>query len=190
MTTRRSPEDPTAMTDMTAMTDCHQAELDTPVGRLVLLATDDALLACRWAPVPEERLRRAGLRPAGPARPAGHPVLHAAADQLDRYLDGRTREFTVPVDLRLGTDFGRRVLAALAGVGYGHTARYGELARAAGRPTAARAVGAALGANPVCVVLPCHRVIGSTGALTGYAGGIEAKRYLLELEARRAGAAS
>ena len=169
------------------MTDCHQAELDTPVGRLVLLATDDALLACRWTPVPAERLRRAGLRPAAPAQAAGHPVLRSAADQLERYLAGRAQEFTVPVDLRLSTDFGREVLAVLDGVGYGRTARYGELARAAGRPRAARAVGAALGANPLCVVLPCHRVIGSTGSLTGYAGGVEAKRYLLELEARQAG---
>ncbi|MEU2118026.1 methylated-DNA--[protein]-cysteine S-methyltransferase [Streptomyces sp. NPDC016459] len=168
------------------MTECYQTEHDTAVGRLTLLADDGALLACRWSAAPADRLRRAGLRPPHEvADPGGHAVLREAAEQIDAYLAGRTREFTVPVDLRLSTDFGRTVLATLGGVGYGRTARYGEVAVLAGRPTAARAVGAALGANPLCVVLPCHRVLGASGALTGYAGGVEAKRFLLDLEGGR-----
>jgi methylated-DNA-[protein]-cysteine S-methyltransferase len=88
------------------------------------------------------------------------------------------------VDLALATPFQREVLTALAnGVGYGRTASYGDLARAIGRPAASRAVGGALNHNPLCVVVPCHRVVAASGALTGYAGGLAAKRLLLQLEA-------
>ncbi len=105
--------------------------------------------------------------------------------QLEEFLAGNRRAFDLPMDLVMATAFQRSVLGTLAEtVGYGERATYGALASAIHRPTAARAVGAALGANPLCVVLPCHRVVGSGGALTGYAGGVEAKRYLLDLEAR------
>ncbi|MEO5983746.1 MAG: methylated-DNA--[protein]-cysteine S-methyltransferase [Pedococcus sp.] len=114
--------------------------------------------------------------------------LDEARRELDDYLAGRSRGFTLRTDLALGSEFQRLVLPALASaVGYGTRATYGELAARVDRPTAARAVGAALGANPLCVVLPCHRVVASSGALTGYAGGLAAKRFLLDLEA---GAAS
>jgi methylated-DNA-[protein]-cysteine S-methyltransferase len=103
--------------------------------------------------------------------------------ELDAFLAGSTRGFSVPTDLALATPFQRDVLRRLAAsVGYGERTTYGALARAVERPAASRAVGAALGANPLCVVLPCHRVVASSGALTGYAGGLAAKEYLLRLE--------
>ncbi|MFJ6758324.1 MULTISPECIES: methylated-DNA--[protein]-cysteine S-methyltransferase [unclassified Streptomyces] len=160
----------------------------TRVGSLVLAATDDALVLCCYgtAETAAERLSRAGLSPVEPGE-AGAPglkVLDEAREQIDAYLSGGRRAFTVPVDLRLATPFSRRTNLMLAEfVPYGHTATYGQLAEALDRPRAARAVGTALGTNPLCVVLPCHRIIGSTGSLSGYAGGPEAKRDLLALEA-------
>ncbi|MFE5557361.1 methylated-DNA--[protein]-cysteine S-methyltransferase [Streptomyces sp. NPDC056544] len=166
----------------------------TPLGPLVLAATDDALVLCCYGTTGEaaERLGRAGLRPAGPgeAGAPGRKVLDEAREQIDAYLAGTRRDFTVATDLRLATPFSRRTNLMLAEfVPYGRTATYAELARALDRPGAARAVGTALGANPLCVVLPCHRIIGSTGSLSGYAGGLEAKRRLLALEAAAAPAA-
>ncbi|WP_262387253.1 methylated-DNA--[protein]-cysteine S-methyltransferase [Streptomyces sp. TRM49041] len=160
----------------------------TPLGPLVLAATDDALVLCRFG-TPEaagERLGRAGLRTVGEreAGAARRRVLDETRDQLDAYLSGRRRDFTVPVDLRLATPFSRRTVLALRDlVPYGRTSTYSRLAEALGRPGAARAVGTALGANPLCVVLPCHRIVGASGSLNGYAGGLEAKRFLLDLEA-------
>ncbi|MET7480811.1 methylated-DNA--[protein]-cysteine S-methyltransferase [Streptomyces sp. NPDC005648] len=165
----------------------------TPVGPLVLAATADALVLCCYGSREDAvaRIARAGLRPVaeedGPAdaEPAGRKVLGEARAQLDAYLTGARRDFTVPVDLLLATPFSRSTVMALnAFVPYGRTATYGELAAALDRPRAARAVGTALGNNPVCVVLPCHRILGSGGSMNGYAGGLEAKRFLLGLEAR------
>lgn len=164
------------------------AVVGTDLGRVLLAAgPDDALLACSFVPdddAVERALRRLAVAVSprvveAPGRTA------AAADQLAEYLAGDRRAFDVPVDLALATPFQRTVLGHLAGVGFGDRTTYGALARGLGRPTASRAVGAALGANPVCVVLPCHRVVASSGALTGYAGGLEAKRRLLDLEAAR-----
>lgn len=160
----------------------------TPLGPLMLAATDDALVLCCYgtAGTARERLTRAGLRPAEPDDRGvpGGKVLDETRDQIDAYLGGTRREFTVPMDLRLATPFSRRTNLLLAEfVPYGRTATYGQLAAALDRPGAARAVGTALGANPLCVVLPCHRIVGSTGSLSGYAGGLEAKRRLLTLEA-------
>lgn len=112
-------------------------------------------------------------------------ALDRARRELEDYLAGRLHAFDVPVDLALATAFQRTVLGRLGEVvHYGERTTYGDLARRIERPTASRAVGAALGANPLCVVLPCHRVVASSGALTGYAGGLAAKEYLLALEAR------
>ena len=104
-----------------------------------------------------------------------------AARQISRYLDGGLREFDLPLDLR-GSPFRRRVLAAVRAIPYGRTASYGEIARIAGSPGGARAVGQAVGANPIPLVIPCHRVIGASGALVGFGLGIPMKRRLLELE--------
>lgn len=106
---------------------------------------------------------------------------HAIERQLTEYLAGRRRVFEIDLDLR-GTDFQKEVWAAVAAVPYGHTASYGEIAHLIGRPRASRAVGAANGANPIPIVIPCHRVIGADGSLTGYGGGLPAKRRLLALE--------
>jgi methylated-DNA-[protein]-cysteine S-methyltransferase len=112
-------------------------------------------------------------------------ALDEARRELEDYLAGRLHRFDLPVDLALATPFQRTVLGRLGEVvHYGERTTYGDLARRIDRPSASRAVGAALGANPLCVVLPCHRVVASSGALTGYAGGLAAKEYLLSLEAR------
>ncbi len=115
----------------------------------------------------------------GPRTDADEPVLVALAAQLGEYLDGRRREFDLPLDLR-GGEHHRRVWERLSRIPYGATLTYGELAAESGG--AAQAVGRAVGANPVSIVVPCHRVVGADGSLTGYAGGLERKRHLLALE--------
>jgi len=102
--------------------------------------------------------------------------------QLDAYFAGKLRDFTVPLDLR-GTSFQREVWDLLCGIPWGETRSYGEIAQALGRPRAARAVGRAVGTNPVSIVVPCHRIVGSDGSLTGYGGGLDRKTALLKLEA-------
>ena len=111
-----------------------------------------------------------------------HPVLRAAAQQLQQYLDGRRTQFDLTLDLSGGTPFQQAVWQALRAIPRGATTSYGALARQIGSPNAMRAVGAAVGRNPVSVIVPCHRVLGSGGALTGYAGGLPRKVALLELE--------
>ncbi|WP_438484473.1 methylated-DNA--[protein]-cysteine S-methyltransferase [Streptomyces sp. S186] len=160
---------------------------DTVLGELRLAATDHALVYCGFQGAAEvaRRLARAGLRetPAGTRTPEQTALLDTAARQLAAYLAGRRRDFALPFDLALATPFCAETVRALdALVPYGRTATYGQLARALGRPGAARAVGTALGANPLCVVLPCHRVVPAAGRTGGYAGGERAKRHLLDLE--------
>lgn len=111
-----------------------------------------------------------------------HPVLDEAARQLDEYFAGTRDTFTLPLDLAFGTPFQQSVWQALLAIPTGQTTSYAELGRRLGRPQAARAVGAAVGRNPVSVVVPCHRVLGTAGGLTGYAGGLERKTALLKLE--------
>jgi len=154
---------------------------DTPVGRLLIAVTDHGLCEIHYDADPEaeaERLARLfGNRVLRSARPTD-----AARRQLDEYFAGERREFDLPVDLRPAREFGRTVLEELARVPYGEVTTYGALATKAGRPRAARAVGTVMNRNPVPIVLPCHRVVGSTGSLVGYAGGLDRKRTLLELE--------
>lgn len=174
-------------------TDVSYVVEDTAVGRMLLAAdATGALVASTFVPDDQsesallERLSRA-ISPRVLRQPR---ELDEARRELDAFLTGRSHRFTVRTDLALASPFQRVVLPRLAAtVGYGQKATYGELAKAVERPTASRAVGAALGANPLCVVLPCHRVVAASGALTGYAGGLAAKRYLLELEARESGGA-
>jgi O-6-methylguanine DNA methyltransferase len=109
------------------------------------------------------------------------PPIEKVEAELDEYFSGRRTEFAVPLDLR-GTAFQRAVWEDLLGIPYGELRNYGEVARAIGRPNASRAVGAAVGANPVPILVPCHRVIGASGRLTGYGGGLQVKRKLLALE--------
>ncbi|WP_330301390.1 methylated-DNA--[protein]-cysteine S-methyltransferase [Streptomyces sp. NBC_00503] len=159
----------------------------TAIGELRLAATDHALVYCGFQDpdTVDLRIARAGLTRTPQARwtPRQSELLADARTQIDEYLAGTRRSFTLPVDLVLATPFSRQTVLALdAFVPYGRTATYAELAGALSRPRAARAVGTALGANPLCVVLPCHRIVASAGGLAGYAGGVEAKKYLLDLE--------
>lgn len=148
-----------------------QRTIPAPVGRLRLVASDDALTGIYY---PEHR-------PAPRVEATevtSHPVLDLAARQLAEYFAGARRSFSVPLAPR-GTAFQRAVWAALAEIAYGERCSYAALARALGAPRAVRAVGAANARNPLSIVLPCHRVIGSAGDLTGYAGGLTAKGWLL-----------
>ena len=159
---------------------------ETAVGRILFARNEiGALVASRYVSDDEavdtvlDRLARA-VSPRVLRRPG---ALDDARRQFDDFLAGRRHEFDLVTDLVLATPFQRDVLGTLARtVGYGERETYGGLARAIDRPTASRAVGAALGANPLCIVVPCHRVVGSHGAMTGYAGGVRAKEYLLTME--------
>ncbi|WP_433465403.1 methylated-DNA--[protein]-cysteine S-methyltransferase [Spirillospora sp. CA-128828] len=153
--------------------------IESPVGPLTLVATDGALSGLymdvqRHRP-PEETF-------GAPDDPETKPFA-PVAEQLAAYFTGELTEFDLPLHLA-GTPFQLRVWAALQEISYGETTTYGELAAEIGRPSASRAVGLANGQNPVSVIVPCHRVIGSTGSLTGYGGGLPRKRYLLDLESR------
>ena len=159
---------------------------DTAVGRILFARNEaGALVASRYvaddaaADAVLDRLARL-VSPRVLRIPA---ALDDVRRQVDEFLDGRRHEFDLTTDLVLATPFQRDVLSTLARtVGYGRRETYGGLARAIDQPSASRAVGAALGANPLCIVVPCHRVVGSSGSLTGYAGGVAAKEYLLSLE--------
>jgi len=145
--------------------------VETPIGPLVLSAEDGRLSGVAFAAAAEDR--------------GTEPVLLEAEAQLRGYFAGELEHFELPLAAR-GTDFQRSVWEALCEIPYGRTVSYSELAAAIGRPSACRAVGAANGRNALAVVVPCHRVIGAAGALTGYGGGLERKRLLLALEAAKA----
>jgi methylated-DNA-[protein]-cysteine S-methyltransferase len=151
--------------------------MDSPVGPLTLVATDGALTGTYM----DQQLYRPAAETFGDRdpEPFAEPI-----EQLSDYFAGRRTEF----DLRLtlaGTPFQRRVWEALLRIPFGETVTYGRLADRIGRPTAARAVGLANGHNPICIIVPCHRVVGSTGSLTGYGGGLHRKRRLLAFERGR-----
>ncbi len=148
----------------------------SPVGALTLVASDTALVAILWE---NDDPRRVPL--GATQETTGHPVLDEAARQIDAYFAGTRTAFDLPLDFR-GTDFQKRVWRELVAIPFGEVRSYAEVARAIGRPAAVRAVGAANGRNPISIVAPCHRVIGSNGRLTGFAGGLEAKAYLLRHE--------
>jgi methylated-DNA-[protein]-cysteine S-methyltransferase len=150
--------------------------VDSPVGRLKLVATDEGLAGILW-----ETDRPSRVRLNIEAEEVGHPVLVETERQLNEYFAGQRREFALRLDVA-GTPFQRKVWNALLTIPFGETRSYGEIARQIGNPGAMRAVGAANGRNPVSIVAPCHRVIGSTGKLTGFGGGLEAKAQLLALE--------
>jgi len=155
---------------------CFCTTCPSPVGALTLVASDHGLAAILWENDRPGRVRLGAMT----ERP-DHPVLAETKRQLDDYFAGKRTAFDLPLDFR-GTDFQRSVWAALLTIPFGETRSYADIARQIGRPAACRAVGAANGRNPISIVAPCHRVIGADGALTGFAGGIEGKRYLLALE--------
>jgi len=151
-------------------------KIASPVGELTLVASDKGLTAILWENEAPDRVRLGAME----ERP-DHPVLAEAAEQITEYFAGNRERFTVPLDFR-GTEFQKSVWTALLTIPFGETRSYAEIARQIGRPTAFRAVGAANGRNPISIIAPCHRVIGTSGALTGFAGGLEAKELLLRLE--------
>jgi methylated-DNA-[protein]-cysteine S-methyltransferase len=157
----------------------HSTTHPTPVGLLMLVASDRGLRAVLW---PKLSPQRGGISPR-PRRNPEHPILRRTAQQLDEYFAGSRTNFDVPLDLD-GTRFQLAAWRSLADIPFGTTTTYGQQAAALGIPTAARAVGAANGANPVCIVLPCHRVIGANGSLTGFGGGLPVKQWLLDHEAQ------
>jgi methylated-DNA-[protein]-cysteine S-methyltransferase len=148
-------------------------ETDSPVGPLMLAGTADTLAVISF-----ERGRRVPRRPDWVRRDA---PFREALRQLGAYFKGRRRDFDLPLAPE-GTAFEQRVWQALLKIPYGRTVSYGELARRIGNPNASRAVGLANGRNPLPIVIPCHRVIGANGKLTGYGGGLDTKRWLLTLE--------
>jgi methylated-DNA-[protein]-cysteine S-methyltransferase len=150
--------------------------VDSPVGRLKLVASDEGLAGILWE---KEHPRRVRLNVQ--AEDARHPVLVEAERQLKEYFDGQRTAFALKLDFA-GTAFQRKVWTALLTIPFGETRSYAAIASQIGNPSAVRAVGAANGRNPISIVAPCHRVVGSTGKLTGFAGGLEAKAYLLALE--------
>lgn len=150
--------------------------VDSPVAPLTLVDDDGALAGLYMA----DQRHLPDPASFGPRDDGVQPALR---EQLTAYFAGELREFDVPLAVA-GTPFQQAVWAALREVPYGTTCTYGDLAAAIGRPTAVRAVGAANGRNPVCIVVPCHRVVGSGGSMTGYAGGVERKQHLLALEQR------
>jgi methylated-DNA-[protein]-cysteine S-methyltransferase len=167
-----------------APADVHYALVDSPIGTLVAAATPrglatlsfedfhggvDAVLDTLAAKLSPRMLE-------APAR------LDGVRRELDEYFDGRRHDFDLPIDWALASQFGRRILEATAAIPFGEVSTYGKVAARAGNPKASRAAGRALGANPIPIVVPCHRVIGTNGQLTGYTGGLHRKVALLQIE--------
>jgi methylated-DNA-[protein]-cysteine S-methyltransferase len=151
--------------------------VDSPLGPLLLAASDAGIHGIELPTASHGLVRR------GEWCDGDHPLHHEARAQLREYFDATRRKFDLPLAPQ-GTAFQRQVWAALASIPYGETISYAQLASRSGRPSASRAVGAANGRNPLPIVVPCHRVIGASGALTGFGGGLPAKQFLLTLEGR------
>ncbi len=150
--------------------------IKSPVGEIKLVAGDNGLAAILWENDDPKRVRLRAM-----AEDANHPVLVETERQLNEYFARERKEFSVPLEFA-GTEFQIAVWNALLTIPYGETRSYGDIAAQIGNPKAVRAVGAANGRNPISIIAPCHRVIGSDGKLTGFAGGLEAKSCLLKIE--------
>ncbi len=165
----------------------HGDTIDSPVGRLTIVASAAGLRAVLWpdddaARVPD--VARVDSRSAAPT--PVRTIIDSASQQLGEYFAGTRTEFDVPLD-PVGTDFQREAWRALSEIPYGETVSYGEQAERMGDRNKARAVGAANGRNPISIIVPCHRVVGSNGSLTGFAGGVTTKQFLLDHERRVSG---
>jgi len=148
----------------------------SPVGLLKLVADDNGLAAILWENDDPTRVRLGALE-----ENKNHPTLLEAERQLRDYFTGKLKTFSVKLNF-VGTEFQKKVWSALVAIPFGETRNYAQVAKDIGRPKAVRAVGAANGRNPISIIAPCHRVIGSNGKLTGFAGGLENKAFLLKLE--------
>lgn len=152
--------------------------MHSPVGELKLVANGNGLAAVLWENDDPRRVRLGPLE-----EDKNHPVLREAERQLSDYFAGKRETFSLTLDFA-GTDFQKKVWNALTTIPFGQTRSYGQIARQIGHPKAVRAVGAANGRNPISIIAPCHRVIGSNGKLTGFAGGLKAKAALLGMETK------
>lgn len=155
--------------------------MSSPVGKIKLVASDKGLIAILWE---NDRPRRVPIKEC--VEQPEHPLLQETVLQLNEYFEGQRKIFSIPLDFR-GTDFQKKVWEALLAIPYGETRTYREQAILLGNIKAVRAVGAANGKNPISIIVPCHRVIGASGSLTGFAGGIENKAFLLNLENQHSG---
>ena len=157
----------------------HFTKIPSPIGKLTLVASPRGLMAIYM----EEHTKPAGDRThwTEETEDLTHPILIETKKQLDSYFARTRREFDLPLDL-IGTPFQKSAWQALQKIPYGETRSYAQQATLCGNPKAVRAIGTANGRNPISIIVPCHRVIGKDGSLTGYGGGIERKRFLLELE--------
>lgn len=153
--------------------------IDTPVGRLTLIASEKGLAAVLWENDDPDRVHAKAI-----IEDNNNPFLLEAERQLQEYFEGKRNSFSLPLDMT-GTAFQKQVWQALATIPYGETRNYTQIAEQIGNPKAVRAVGTANGKNPISIILPCHRVIGASGHLTGFAGGLETKARLLSLEGVR-----
>ncbi|WP_081886095.1 methylated-DNA--[protein]-cysteine S-methyltransferase [Haloferula sp. BvORR071] len=163
----------------TGTTRFFQKTMPSPVGLLTLVASDKGLAAILWENDDPKRVRLGQVE-----ENQNHPVLLETERQLSDYFAGKLERFSVKLDFATGTDFQRKVWAALITIPFGETRSYAQIAKQIGHPDAVRAVGAANGKNPISIIAPCHRVIGSNGKLTGFAGGLEAKALLLGIESK------
>jgi len=154
---------------------------DTPVGPLLVGVSDRGLCRIGFDPEPEAELERLA-RDFGPRVLRTPRALDQVRRELDEYFAGRRHDFDLELDLRTAPEFHRRVLTELSRVEYGRTTTYGTLAAQVGSPRAARAVGTVMNRNPIPIILPCHRVVGASGSLVGYGGGLDRKEWLLRLE--------
>ncbi len=168
----------------TAPADVHYALVDSPIGTLVAAATPRGLATLSYV----DQFDGADGVLDWVAAKLSPRILEAPARlddvrrELDEYFEGRRHDFDLPIDWALASEFGRRILKATAAIPFGQVSTYGKVAAQAGNPRASRAAGRALGANPIPIVVPCHRVIGSSGQLTGYTGGLHRKVALLQIE--------
>ncbi len=154
-------------------------KMRSPVGELTLVASERGLAAVLWENDDPARVPLGGI-----SQNDNHPLLIETEQQLKDYFEGSRENFSIPLDFN-GTDFQKQVWGALLTIPFGETRSYLQIANQIGNTGAVRAVGAANGKNPISIIAPCHRVIGSNGKLTGFAGGIEAKAHLLDLESRK-----
>jgi methylated-DNA-[protein]-cysteine S-methyltransferase len=166
----------------------HKKIIATPLGEMLLVASNQGL-AGAWFVQNQKHMPDAALMASWPIASKGdaaQPILDEASQQLLRYFAGKLKVFDLPFDVSSGTLFQQSVWLEITKIGLGETNTYGAICKAINKPQAARAVGAAVGKNPISIIIPCHRVVGSTGAMTGYAGGLDRKVALLRLEASHA----
>jgi methylated-DNA-[protein]-cysteine S-methyltransferase len=179
----RQPPDFVQAAAAAGLLDVAYAKLDSPVGTLLLAGTREGLVRIAYLdPDQEDEVLMALSARVSPRILAAPRRLDEPRRELDEYFEGRRQTFGVALDRRLMSEFGRRVLAATARIPYGSVSTYGEVAMEAGSPRGSRAAGNALGANPLPIVIPCHRVLRSGGTIGGYTGGLDRKRTLLALE--------